>query len=97
MYVGEDLSFVCDAVVIRILKNHETVVHLLERFPLGICVPACYPQATFGVDLHLHGVGQVRENFLRGKDVQLIALGHVRLCNAVSGAWIVSTPLLISI
>ena len=61
VHVCEDLANVGLAVVVGVFKDHQAVVHLFARFPLGIGVPAGSPQPTLGIHLHLHGVGQIRK------------------------------------
>ncbi len=77
--VGKDFSHIRPTVAVRVLQDHQTVVHFLAGFPFGIGVPARGPQASFRIDLHLHGIGKVGELFLGRKNVQLVALGDVDL------------------
>jgi len=83
--VREDLPRVGDAVAVGIFENHQAVVHLLERFPLGIGVPAGHPEPPLRIDLHLDRVDQVGELLFRGKHVQFEAFRHADLGPAFLG------------
>lgn len=55
----EDLANVGRTVAVGVFKDHQAVVHLLTRLPLGIGIPAGYPEPSLGIHLHLHRVGQI--------------------------------------
>ena len=56
--LGNSISF---AIVIIIVQNDQSVIHLLERFPLGVRRPNGSPQSSLRVELNLHGVCKLWE------------------------------------
>ena len=95
--VGEDDPLVGPAVPVGVFQDHQAVVHRLERLPLGIGVPAGRPQPPLGIDLQLHGIGEIGKLLLGGEHIELEPLGHFDLRAALLGGEVFDAPLLLPI
>ena len=73
-------SELCDAVgfavVVVVVEDEQRVLALLQRLPLRIVGPCGDPEAALDIELHLHGIRELRELLLIGKEMHLEALLH---------------------
>ena len=76
---GELDRLVGDPVAVFIRQDQEAVGHFLEWLPFRISVPAGRPEASLGIDLHLHRVRYSGEHFFIREQVDLESLRHVHL------------------
>ena len=79
LHAGELRHAVALAVLVVVVADDERVLHLLQWLPHRVGVPHGGPQAAFGIDLHLHGIHELRELRLIGEQAHFKARikGHV--------------------
>ena len=83
LHAGELGDAIRFAVVVVVVHDDQRVVHLLERFPLRIGRPDGGPQSTFGVELHLHGIDELRELDFIGEQTDFEALRDRHVLDAL--------------
>ena len=79
---SEFLALVSHAITISVLKDHQRILHFLERLPLRIGRPDGGPKTALRIHLHLDRVHHFREHCFVSKKVDLVALRKGHLGNA---------------
>ena len=79
LHAGELGHAIRFAVFVVVVADDEGVLHILQGLPHRVGVPDGSPEATFGIDLHLHRVHELRELCFIGKQAHFKAWikGHV--------------------